>query len=267
MHKHSEATPSLALARLNQSPAGDCVHKRMYAEYDAGGFAPSAHFVSFYNRVNALVGAASTVLDYGAGRGKFSEMEVGWKLHLCSLKGRCSRFIGADVDPVVLSNPMTDENLIIGADGRIPLPDRSVDVITSWAVFEHVANPQVVAGELDRILRPGGWICAWTPNKWGYVGIAARAVPASLQQQVLRYVGVDGRKEIDVFPVAYRMNTRRALKRLFPTDRFQHHVGIHNGPPGYHAGSIVLARLIQVYGTLMPPAARAMLHVFLRKLP
>jgi SAM-dependent methyltransferase len=38
----------------------------------------------------------------------------------------------------------------------IPLPDRSVDVVVSWSVFEHVAEPATLAREAYRVLRNGG---------------------------------------------------------------------------------------------------------------
>lgn len=248
------------------SPAiADRVHATLYPDYVAGGFAPTAHFVQYFNRVNALITPESHVLDFGAGRGKFADIESGWKLQLCSLRSRSAKVIGVDVDPIVLTNQMTDQNYLIGKDGKIPLPDNSIDLVTSWAVFEHVADPMVAAQELTRVLKPGGWLCAWTPNKWGYVGLAARLVPNRHHVTVLRKLGIDGRADEDVFPVVYRMNTRRDLRQLFPLDRFDHFVAVHNGPPGYHGGHAVLAKLIRLYGALCPTPLRSMLHIFLRK--
>lgn len=246
---------------------GDQVHARLYPEYAAGHFTPDAHFFDYYNRINSLIDRESTVLNFGAGRGKHSETLSGWKLELCSLRGRCARLVGVDVDPVVLSNPMTDENHVIGPDGTIPLPNASVDLITSWAVLEHVANPGITAQELDRVLRPGGWLCAWTPNKWGYIGIVARLVPNGFHASILRKIGIYGHgdRDDDVFPVCYKMNTRSVLKRLFPVDRYEHHVALRNGPPSYHGGNTALARLIWLYCLAMPPAGRATLHIFIRK--
>ncbi|MCF7992563.1 MAG: class I SAM-dependent methyltransferase [Thiohalocapsa sp.] len=252
-------------ANLRAFDAGDRVHARLYPDYAAGAFAPDAHFVLFFGRVNALVSQESVVLDFGAGRGKLQHIETGWKKELCSLRGRCRRLIGVDVDPVVMENSMTDENYVIDADGRIPLPDDSVDLVMAWAVLEHVTTPETTARELDRVLKPGGWICAWTPNKWGYVGIGARLVPNRLHAPLLRKIGIDRRRDEDVFPVAYKMNTRSVLKRLFPPTRYEHHVALRNGPPGYHGGSLILARLVHLYGAVMPPAGRSMLHAFLRK--
>ena len=65
------------------------------------------------------------------------------------------------------------------------------------------------------MLRPGGWLAARTPNKWGMIGIGARAVPNDLHTRVLRRLQPD-RKAEDVFPVRYQMNTRKDLRRAVP---------------------------------------------------
>lgn len=44
------------------------------------------------------------------------------------------------------------------------LPAQSFDVVTSWHVIEHVADPRRVLEECSRLLRPGGWLFLATPN-------------------------------------------------------------------------------------------------------
>ena len=243
----------------------DKVLRALYPEYSVGGFAPASYLVEFYSRVNSLITSESVVLDFGAGRGKFLETEEGWKLKLVSLRGRCAAVIGADVDSAVKSNPLVDKSLIIGSDGVIPLEDESIDVVVSWAVFEHLQKPEQVAREITRVLKPGGWICAWTPNKWGLVGIAARLVPNHLHVRILKTLGVDGRRDEDIFPVAYRLNTKSAIAQFFPKSKFAHFVSIRNGPPSYHGGSLLLARLMNAFTAVMPNSAGTVLNIFLRK--
>jgi SAM-dependent methyltransferase len=45
----------------------------------------------------------------------------------------------------------------------IPLPDASVDAVWIQAVLEHVLDPCVVADEIERVLKPGGFVYADTP--------------------------------------------------------------------------------------------------------
>jgi SAM-dependent methyltransferase len=92
--------------------------------------------------------------------------------------------IGVDPDPAVHENPSLDEALVAHPNAPLPLTDASTDMIVSYAVLEHVEDPPALAAEVCRVLRPGGWFCAWTPNKWGYVGIGARCVPNSLHRDL-----------------------------------------------------------------------------------
>ena len=69
--------------------------------------------------------------------------------------------------------------------------------------------------EIERILKPGGWFCARTPNKWGYISLGANLIPNSLHVRFLKFLQPD-RQEEDVFPTRYRMNTIAALKTHFP---------------------------------------------------
>jgi SAM-dependent methyltransferase len=49
-----------------------------------------------------------------------------------------------------------DADLELRLDGTVPLPDRSVDVILSTQVLEHVPQPNEYLAECFRLLRPGG---------------------------------------------------------------------------------------------------------------
>jgi SAM-dependent methyltransferase len=50
-----------------------------------------------------------------------------------------------------------------GVGERLPFPDQSFDVVTSYDVFEHVADLRAVLHECVRVLRPGGEISAVFP--------------------------------------------------------------------------------------------------------
>jgi len=238
---------------------------RFYPEAKLGGFARNEHRVIFYTRVNALLNQDMVVLDYGAGRGKWPEFEEGYQLALTTLKGKCRKVIGVDVDPVVSGNPLVDEGIPIELDGRLPFADESIDMIVSWAVFEHVTNPKAVAAELNRVLKPGGYICCWTPNRWSYFAIAAQLVPSSLHARVLQRVQPGGRAEKDVFPTAYRLNTKAAIRRWFPDRQFENYSYIFSGPPSYHGERLPLALLWAAWNWLLPSSFGQTMHIFLRK--
>lgn len=106
-----------------------------------------------------------TVLDFGAGRGAaLTDDESSYKKRLMSLKGKVAKVIACDVDNAVLDNPGADETVVIQPDAPLPFPDATFDLIVSDFVFEHIADPALVSAGLQRILKPGGWICARTPK-------------------------------------------------------------------------------------------------------
>src|SRR5690606_34252882 len=108
-----------------------------------------------------------------------------------------------DIDDAIRSNPGLDEALVLEPGAKLPLPPESVDLVVSDATFEHITDPELYMPELDRVLKPGGWICARTPGRWGYIGLGATMVPNRWHVRLLRYLQPH-RKEIDVFPTAYK---------------------------------------------------------------
>jgi SAM-dependent methyltransferase len=256
----------MSASKLDSRKTGSEAIRRLYPEIDAGGFIRYDHRIIFFARVNALLRKDMTVLDFGAGRGIWAEAESGFRRDLTTLQGKCKEVIGADVDPVVLDNPLIDQAIVLPCDGSIPLLDTSIDMVVSWAVFEHLADPARTASELRRILRPGGWICAWTPNKWSYISVGARLVPNRFHARVLRYVHpTSKRQERDVFPTFYKLNTLRELQRHFPITHFEHFSYRFSGPPSYHANKAFLAATIDIGAKLAPNYFAQTLHAFIRK--
>ncbi len=256
----------LASARYDTlMSSASALRTRLYPESRAGGFVAIDGAVQFYGRIAALTRASDVVLDLGAGRGEYLlEDPVPYRRALRDHRGRCARVIGADVDPVVLDNPGVDEAHVIGADGRLPLPDASVDVIVAEAVFEHVENAEVFAAEITRVLRPGGWLCARTPNRWGYIALGASLVPNALHVAVLRGLQPD-RQACDVFPTHYRLNSFAALRRYFPKMHWQDCSYTWTSEPAYFGSSWLGWRVAQALAWVLPPAMGATLMVFLRK--
>ena len=55
--------------------------------------------------------------------------------------------------------------VLVSEDGRVPLPDATMDIVTSTHVVEHVPDDAGYVRELARIARPGGVIYLETPLK------------------------------------------------------------------------------------------------------
>jgi SAM-dependent methyltransferase len=182
------------------------------------------------------------------------------------LRGRVARVVGTDVDDAVLTNPALDEAHVVPVGAALPFGDGSFDLVVADHVLEHVDEEHApeVARELLRVLRPGGWLAARTPNKWGLIGIGARAVPNRLHAGVVDRLQ-PGRKAEDVFPVRYRMNTRKDLRRLFAPHAV--HVYGHASEPTYFGRSPAVWRLAAGVDRVTPPRLRPTLMVFVQKTP
>lgn len=237
-----------------------------YPEVSAGGFSRDDAQVAFYSRINALLAPTARVLDFGAGRGRYQQDDkVEWRRKLRILRGKCAEVVGCDVSPAVLENPSLDRAVVIDPTKPLPFADNEFDLILSDMVFEHVNDVTHVARELDRVLKPGGWICARTPNRFGYIAMAASLVPNRFHAAVLKIAQPGGRAERDIFPTVYRMNTRRALRRLFPLQDYDDYSYVTNSHPAY-AGNIRVAwYLTWLWFRLTPEALASMRMIFLRK--
>lgn len=240
------------------------VRHRVFPEAKAGGFTHVDGTLEFYGRVNALLPPDATVVDIGAGRGAFVEDQIPYRRELRRLQGKAARLVGLDVDPVVLQNPTVDEAYILREGHPFPLADASTDLIVSDWTFEHIDDPEHTAREMERILRPGGWLCARTPNKWGYIGVAARAVPNRYHDRVLRRVQPT-KQSRDTFPTRYRLNTISDLERHFPPDRFLHCTYAMDSEPAYFAASEAAWRAAMVMFKVAPTRCRSVLYVFVQR--
>lgn len=237
----------------------------MYRESAAGDYSHRDCTVAFYTRINALINSAMTLLNIGAGRGaNILEDYSPYRRQVQRFRGRVAKVIGVDLDPVIVSNPDLDEAHILSPKGDYPLSDNSVDLIICDHVLEHVEFPLEFSAEIERVLKPGGWFCARTPVKWGYIGIGARAIPNSVHVKLLARLQPH-RKAEDVFPVFYRMNTVRDLNAAFPKDRWMNCTYGYNGAPSYHANSKLIFHLVELWCWLMPRTLSAKYHVFIQK--
>lgn len=237
---------------------------RIHPERGLAGFTKLDGTVRFYNFVKAAMARsdAKKVLDLGAGRGGPLHTEVRWRRDLQDLRQLGAEVWAADVDAAVLQHPASDHQVVLKMGAALPFPDDHFDLIVSDWTFEHVDGPEHVAAELLRVVRPGGYICARTSNKYGYLRLAASAVPNRLHTKVLDYVQPDRRHE-DVFPTVYKMNSVTQVRRLFPgCEVFWYR---DNSEPAYYFGKAVLYRLFSALHWLLPDVFSVSICFFIRK--
>ena len=105
------------------------------------------------------------LLDFGCGNGA----------QTLGFAGQCGRLVGVDLSEAYLAE-FRSEAAARGLDDRvelhatgggpIPVPDASVDAVTSFTVLEHVPDEMAALAEMRRVLRPGGTLVVSVPNRW-----------------------------------------------------------------------------------------------------
>ena len=141
-----------------------------------------------------------TLLDAGCGR---------TAPILAKYKGKARRLIGVDL--VEFGAAMPGLELYHSDLAAIPIEENCVDVMMARSVMEHVTDPARVYSESYRVLKPGGRFTILTANLWDYASIIAKLIPNRFHPWIVSRT--EGREEHDVFPVAYRTNTRGAIEK------------------------------------------------------
>jgi SAM-dependent methyltransferase len=203
-----------------------------YPESAFGGYSRVSGTIAFFGRVRALLTPDMVVLDVGCGRGAAAEsFEKNPSEKIRIFKGACQKVIGIDVDRSGQQNPLIDEFRQIDGD-RWPVETGSIDLLVSDAVVEHVGNPDQFFSECCRVVKPGGFLCIRTPNRWSYVAVGASIVPNRFHAQVVRKLQRN-RQEKDIFPTYYRANTITSLKGQLKNHCFEGCAYRHIAEPNY----------------------------------
>ena len=157
--------------------------------------------------VARLVTPGCAWLDVGCGR----DLLPGNEPLARELAARCGRLTGVDPSDNIEENPLLHER------AKVPFEDfqssQRFDLVTFRMVVEHVERPAAVMEALVRLVKPGGRVVVYTVNKWSPVPVVARVVPFQAHHAFKAFLWRT--EERDTFPVAYVMNTRGQLKRLF----------------------------------------------------
>jgi ubiquinone/menaquinone biosynthesis C-methylase UbiE len=124
-----------------------------------------------------------------------------------------------DYDHASLKNHKTIKLCIHGDISHLPFLDEAFDLVTSNMVLEHLQNPEIQLQEIFRILKPEGLFIFHTPNLRCYSTLFARLLPMSLKSKLIWFL--QKRKDQDVFPTYYRINTTRDIKRIAELTGFQ----------------------------------------------
>lgn len=239
---------------------------RIHPERGVAGFTKRDGTLLFYNFVKAVICkvGARRVLDFGAGRGGPLHTSILWRREVQDLRQFGAEVWAADVDPVVGTHPASHHQVVLHIGQPLPFEDEFFDVIVSDWTFEHIDDPEQVARELQRILKPGGYICARTVNRHGYIRLATGLVPNRLHARALGRIQPN-REVHDIFPTVYKMNTVSAIRRLFPECEVRWYRD--KAQPAYFFNNALVYRLFRVVHWALPDAWAPTICFFIRKAP
>lgn len=145
------------LGYLDPRPTPEELPRYYPAAYFAHRDGPDAF--ERYRRLAAYVpGEGGRLLDIGTATGRFLALmrEGDWEVE--------------GIEPGDAGNPHGITIHQISFPEESPLPSNRFDVITAWAVFEHLYDPMRAFRECARMLKPGGNLVIQVPNLrsiWG----------------------------------------------------------------------------------------------------
>jgi SAM-dependent methyltransferase len=165
-----------------------------------GYFNPDDHYEAI---VAKLVRPGAAWADVGCGRYVFPSNTPLAR----QLAARSGFLFGIDPDPNIRDNALLNQRFE-GVVEDCVTPHR-FDLVTMRMVAEHIVDPDRSIAKVAELLKPGGLLVIYTPNKWSPVPVITRLVPNRWHWRVKRVLW-DGEAR-DTFPTAFKLNTRRSL--------------------------------------------------------
>lgn len=148
-------------------------------------------------------------LDLGCGHQVFAE----WmEKEQAEVLASCREVFGIDLDWAGLKGHQGIRNKVFGDLGALPFADASVELVSANMVIEHLESPVDVLKEVYRCLRPGGQFVFHTPNFHGWATRVSNSLPETFKKRLIW--ALERRKEEDVFPTHYRLNTAEQIQNL-----------------------------------------------------
>ncbi len=155
-------------------------------------------------------------LDLGCGHQVFPDWMKGEQARVLQSAGRIT---GIDLDWEGLRKHPGISDKVFGDLQQLPFAAASFDVVTANMVVEHLEEPERVLAEVARVLAPGGALLFHTPNMYHWAIVLARCIPDGLKKAIIGFL--ENRREEDVFPTHYRMNSAAAVRRLAQRSGFE----------------------------------------------
>ena len=191
-----------------------------YGHPSTAGWSPKRRFSFKYHppgdiyeaTIKKLVNQNTRWIDVGGGRSLFPNNAPLSEL----LSQKCEKVVAVDPSQNVSENPYVHEKVMCMFEDYIT--DQKFDLATIRMVAEHINNPEAVLVKLTEVLNPNGLVVIYTINKFSPIPIITYLTPFSFHHKIKKFFW--GGEEKDTFPVAYKMNTRKELFRLFSCYNF-----------------------------------------------
>ena len=147
-----------SLVRVNPRPLESDIHRYYHDDFYRGQESREEALKNMEPQCRAMAGHVNRypkgrMLDIGCFRGEFMEYmraEHGWDVAGVEFSERPPNYFGLDI--------------FYGDIADAPYPEESFDVVTLWAVLEHVYDPSRMLAQVHRFLKPGGAVIILVPN-------------------------------------------------------------------------------------------------------
>jgi ubiquinone/menaquinone biosynthesis C-methylase UbiE len=219
----------------------------------------------YYEKLRPLV-PGKVWLDLGCGHQVFGDWMTKEQAEVVESSKKA---YGIDLDWKGLRAHPDISNKIYGDLARLPLKDGSIDVVSANMVVEHLAEPEMILQEIHRVLTPNGAFIFHTPNYRSWVIQIASRIPEAFKKRLLWFL--ERRREEDVFPAHYRMNTDAAVRQKAGGTGFtiEEITMVSSSAATVMLGPVVLAELLYIRRLQHPGRAnlRSNIVAILRKSP
>ena len=185
----------------------------------------------WFHALAELCSEDSVVLEIGSGSGTGNQN---------ALYPNVKKIVGIDLDTRVLDNPNLDLARNVSAyEIDVELADCRFDLIYSHMVAEHIDDSRRFLSSQLALLKPGGRILHSTVSKYYWTSLINDLVPERLKYWLVEHLGA-GRKQQDVFPAHYLLNSERQIKSLCDELNVNYRIIREDEAPGYLRRSLFL---------------------------
>lgn len=151
--------------------------------------------LDFKSAIRSALRPGIVVMDVGGGKNPIISSDLKTSLRL--------RTVGVDISQAELkaAPPGCYDQIICGdITAAVTLPE--VDLVISRSVTEHVSDPSAMYLNIFRVLRPGGFVVAYVPNKFAPYALVNAAIPNRFSKVLLSLFHWETKEETG-FPVRY----------------------------------------------------------------